>query len=235
MDKLDAMKEFREDEIFELLNQQYANMELQEPKEVRENSIVLIRNIGNEPKREPLKFARIDKIHKSRDNAQRVVTLTYNNVRMNKNGDWIGTPVTVDRSVNDLVLVDNALNDSMLGPKAMITKKNELHQKEKAPNDDDDGINESNTSDDDTVTTTITPVNDSKSTEANENMTTSDTEEPETKEDPEPVTVVNENDDTKEETDAKARRSSRKRVQQMVIETDDIGDCDNENDPDYRS
>ena len=26
-----------------------------------------------------------------------------------------------------------------------------------------------------------------------------------------------------------------KRVQRMVIETDDIGDCDNENDPDYRS
>ena len=146
------------------------------------------------------KFARIDKIHGSRDNAQRVVTLKYNNVRMNKDGDWIGTPVTVERSIND----------------------------------DDDRINKSNTSDD-TVTTTITPVNDSKLTEANDNMTTSDTEEPETKEDPEPVTVVNENDDTKEETNAKARRSSRKRVQRMVIETDDIGDCDNENDPDYRS
>ena len=115
MDKLDAMKEFREDEIFDLLNQQYANMELQEPKEVRENSIVLIRNIGSEPKREPLKFARIDKIHGSRDNAQRVVTLTYNNVRMNKDGEWIGTPITVERSVNDLVLADIALSDSMLG------------------------------------------------------------------------------------------------------------------------
>ena len=53
MDKLDAMKEFRKDEIFELLNQQYPNMEFQQPKEVRGNSIVLIRNIGNEPKREP--------------------------------------------------------------------------------------------------------------------------------------------------------------------------------------
>ena len=233
MDKLDAMKEFREDEIFELLNQQYANTELQEPKEVRENSIVLIRNIGNEPKREPLKFARIDKIHKSRDNAQRVVTLTYNNVRMNKNGDWIGTPVTVDRSVNDLVLVDNALSDSMLGPKAMITKKNELHQKEKASNDD--GINENNTADDDTTTTTTASVNSNDLTEANDDMTTSETEEPETEKDPEPATIVNENDDTKEEPNTKARRSVRKRVQRMVIETDDIGDCDNENDPDYRN
>ena len=208
-------------------------MEIQEPKEVRENSIVLIRNIGNEPKREPLKFVRINKIHGSRDNAQRVVTLKYNNVRMNKNGDWIGTPVTVDRSVNDLVLVDNALNDSMLGPKAMITKKNELHQKEKASNDD--GINENNTADDDTMTTTTAPVNGNELTDANDNMTTSQKEEPETKEDPEHVTVVNENDDTKEKLNTKARRSVRKRVQQMVIETDDIGDCDNENDPDYRS
>merc|ERR1711872_60082 len=136
MDKLDAMKEFREDEIFELLNQQYANMELQEPKEVRENSIVLIRNIGNEPKREPLKFARVERIHKSRDNAQRVVTLTYNNIRMNKNGDWIGTPVTVDRSVNDLVLVDNALNDSMLSSR-VTAKKDELCEREKIAKDDE--------------------------------------------------------------------------------------------------
>ena len=31
-------------------------------------------------------------------------------------GDWIGTPVTVERSVNDLILVDDALNESMLKP-----------------------------------------------------------------------------------------------------------------------
>ena len=86
MDKVNAMKEFRKEEFFDLLNKQYANVQLQEPKEVRENSIVLVRNIGNEPKREPLKLARIEKIHASRDNAQRVVTLTYNNVRVNKDG-----------------------------------------------------------------------------------------------------------------------------------------------------
>merc|ERR1711873_337840 len=136
MDKLDAMKEFRKDEIFELLNQQYPNMEFQQPKKVRENSIVLIRNIGNEPKREPLKFARVERIHKLRDNAQRVVTLTYNNIRMSKNGDWIGTPVTVDRSVNDLVLVYNALNDSMLGSR-VTAKKDELCEGEKIANDDE--------------------------------------------------------------------------------------------------
>ena len=121
MDKLDALEEFRKEEFLELLNKQYASAHLQEPKEVKENAIVLIRNIGNEPKREPLKLARVEKIHDSRDDAQRVVTLTYNNVKINKDGEWVGTPVRVERSVNDLVIVDNALNDSMLSPQ--IKKK----------------------------------------------------------------------------------------------------------------
>ena len=35
--------------------------------------------------------------------------------------------------------------------------------------------------------------------------------------------------------EAKARRSSRKRKQRLTIENDEIGDCDDENDPDYKS
>ena len=71
MDKLNTMEEFRKEEFLELLNKQYANVQFQEPKEVRKNSIVLVRNIGSERKREPLKLARIEKIYESRDNAQR--------------------------------------------------------------------------------------------------------------------------------------------------------------------
>ena len=89
-------------------------MQLNTSKKVKLNSVVLIRNIANETKREPLKLARIVKIHDSRDETQRVVTLTYNNVRKNKDGKWIGTRMTVDRSVNDIIPVDTALNDSML-------------------------------------------------------------------------------------------------------------------------
>ena len=63
-----------------------------------------------------MKIARIEKIHESRDNTQRVVTLTYHNVSKNRDGKWIGTPVRVDRSVNDLIIVDDALNESMLNP-----------------------------------------------------------------------------------------------------------------------
>ena len=63
-----------------------------------------------------MRIARIEKIHESRDNTQRVVTLTYHNVSKNRDGKWIGTPVRVDRSVNDLIIVDDALSESMLNP-----------------------------------------------------------------------------------------------------------------------
>ena len=73
-----------------VLNKQYNNVCLENSNRIRLNSVVLVRNIANETKREPLKIARIEKIHESRDNAQRVVTLTYQNVSKNKNGEWKG-------------------------------------------------------------------------------------------------------------------------------------------------
>ena len=202
MDKLDALEEFRKEEFFELLNKQYANVQLQEPKEVRENSIVLIRNIGNEPKREPLKIARVEKIHPSRDDAQRVVTLTYNNVRVNKDGEWVGTPIRVERSVNDLVIVDNALNDSMLSPK--IGKENQKNKKDEKENLSDHGDKE----------------------DATKNKERSNDTE-----------ILEEIDDHVEEATENeginVRRSTRTKKKRMVITEDEIGDCDNIDDPDY--
>ena len=69
------MKEFRKGEFLNLLNKQYSGMQLTEPRKVKENSVVLIRNIANESKREPMKFARIVKINDSRDDSQRILTL----------------------------------------------------------------------------------------------------------------------------------------------------------------
>ena len=84
--------------------------------------------------------------------------------------------------------------------------------------------------------TTAVPVDDDEVVEVSEKMATNNGE------DPEPATVVHEDDGTinrnnDENTDAKnkMRRSSRKRIQRMTIESDDIGDCDTENDPDYKS
>ena len=107
------------------------------PKKVKINSVMLVRNIANESKREPLKLATIVKVHDSSGETQRVVTLTYHNVKQNKDGEWIGKPVKVDRSINNLVLVDNALNKSMLNP--IILKGNdEIHRGKDMNNDKND-------------------------------------------------------------------------------------------------
>ena len=166
----------------------------------------MIRNIGNEPKREPLKFARVEKIHDSRDDAQRVVTLTYNNVKINKDGKWVGTPVRVERSVNDLVIVDNALNDSMLSPQ--IKRKSNQENKRHAREDLSDHGNKEKD-----VTENKEGSNDS---EMQEEIRTND-----------PVEDVTENEEVN------VRKSTRIKKKRMVITEDEIGDCDNTDDPDY--
>ena len=136
------MKEFRKGELLNLLNKQYSGMQLKEPRKVKENSVVLIRNIANESKREPMKFARIIEINDSRDEAQRILTLTYTNVKQRKDGTWIGTPITVERSINDIIPVDNALNESMLNPGILANEVNNYISKSDgvASNDENDGV-----------------------------------------------------------------------------------------------
>ena len=75
IEKLEIMKEFREGELLNILNKQYSGMHLKEPRKVEKNSVVLLRNIANESKREPMKFARVLKVNESKDNAQRILTL----------------------------------------------------------------------------------------------------------------------------------------------------------------
>ena len=116
IEKLEIMKEFREKELLSILNKQYSGMHLKEPRKVEKNSVVLLRNIANESKREPMRFARVLKINESKDNAQRILTLTYNNIKKRKDGNWTGIPTVVERSINDVIPIDNALNESMLSP-----------------------------------------------------------------------------------------------------------------------
>merc|ERR1712240_680438 len=129
LEKLEVMREFRENEFLIILNNQYSGKNFKEPKKVEQNSVVLIRNIANESKREPMKIARVIKINESKDNAQRILTLEYNNIRKNKEGMWIGTPVIVERSINDVIPIDKAMNESV-----MNLSKTEL--------DDTDGVHD---------------------------------------------------------------------------------------------
>ena len=108
-------------------------------------------------------------------------------------------------------------------------------QKEKTT--DDDKISKNNIADDDKILATTDPANSDNenddSNDANENN--DDIKEAEMEEDPEPAATIVENNSIEKESGTGVRKSTRKRVQRMVIEADDIGDCDTENDPDYRN
>ena len=99
VDKLNILKDFRNDELISIINKQYNNVCLESSNILSINSVVLLRNISNESKREPPKLARVYKIKKSRDGSQRVVTVTYHNTYVNRKGEWVGTPVEVERCV----------------------------------------------------------------------------------------------------------------------------------------
>ena len=186
-------------------------MNFKEPRKVEKNSVVLLRNIANESKREPMKLARVLQINESKDNAQRILTLEYNNIKKNKDGDWIGTSKIVERSINDVIPVDKAVNESMLNPtilEKVITDGTSKIDEEVIGEEDEEiqGINERNEVND---TDEITLNNDDSGNK------------------------VNDNDESVNQ--KQVRRSGRIKKQLVNINPEDIGDNDNENDEDYRS
>ena len=211
IEKLEIMKEFREHELLSILNKQYSGMNFKEPRKVEKNSVVLLRNIANESKREPMKLARVLQINESKDNAQRILTLEYNNIKKNKDGDWIGTSKIVERSINDVIPVDKAVNESMLNPtilEKVITEGTSEIDEEVIGEEDEEiqGINERNEVND---TDEITLNNDDSGDK------------------------INDNDETVNQ--KQVRRSGRIKKQLVNINPEDIGENDNENDEDYRS
>ena len=100
-----------------------------------------------------------------------------------------------------------------------------------------DEISKNSITEDDKILAITAPVNSDNenddSNDANENS--DDIKEAEMEEDPEPATTIVEDNSIEKEPGTGVRKSARKRAQRMVIEADDIGDCDNENDPDYRN
>jgi len=87
MDKLNALQNIRNNELLDVINEQYCNVNLETSNKLKVNSVVLLKNIANEPKCEPLKLARVNEIKKSRDGSQRVIGVTYHNVSINKKGE----------------------------------------------------------------------------------------------------------------------------------------------------
>ena len=141
---------------------------------------------------------------------------------INKKGEWIGTPVTVERSVNDLILVDDALNESMLNP--------ELQKNEEKEN-----INDQARETDEAIAVENPRLeladNNEGDIQVNDKELTQENLEAETTNDDE---ANDENSETKDELRQDVRRSKRKRNQRFDIRPDEIGDCDDENDEDYK-
>ena len=152
-----------------------------------------------------MKIARIDEIKESGDNAQRVVVLTYHNVGKNRNGKWIGTPITIERSVNDLILVDDALNESMLNPKV---KEHEIE------NDNNETKNDEVEEDE---------KQSAEAVDNNEGNIESLEDE---------LTDEIENNGTSNKAMQIVRRSNRNRNQRYNIHPDEIGENDDEKDED---
>ena len=216
IEKLEVMKEFREGELLSLLNKQYSGMQLTEPRKVKKNSVVLIRNIANESKREPMKFARVLKINDSRDDAQRILTLTYNNIKKRKDGNWTGTPISVERSINDIIPIDNALNESMLNP-SVLEKEKHIADDEKVNETDENTIDDGN-----------------EVVNGNEDENIDEEVNNDKKEDTDEQYVEKEITRKVEGGNKQTRKSERIKKQKFEIHPDDIGDNDDEKDKNYK-
>merc|ERR1712198_739212 len=214
IEKLEIMKEFRENELLNILNKQYSGMNFKEPEKVEMNSVVLLRNIANESKREPMKLARVLQINESKDNAQRILTLEYNNIKKNKEGIWIGTPKTVERSINDVIPIDKAINESLLN---LSSSETEVEATDGIQGDEENIIHEENLNDE---TEELT---------GNENLNQNDNIE--SKED---NGLVDRNDNHEANNQIPVRKSERIRKRLIDLNPEDIGENDNAKDKDYK-
>ena len=59
VDKLNTLRNIRNNELLDIINEQYCNVSLEASNKLEVNSVVLQKNIANEAKREPLKLAEI--------------------------------------------------------------------------------------------------------------------------------------------------------------------------------
>ena len=157
-----------------------------------------------------MKFARVLQINESKDNAQRILTLEYYNIKKNKEGIWIGTPKVVERSINDVIPIDKAINESLMNLNLSKTEE-----------DDTDEVHEV----DGNIINEETKEENTEEITGNENLNHNDIHE--SKEDDD----SNDKNDNHESIDQiPVRRSERIRKRLKDISPEDIGDNDNAKD-----
>ena len=161
-----------------------------------------------------MKLARVLKINDSKDDAQRILTLEYNNIKKNKDGIWIGMPKIVERSINDVIPIDKAINESLMN---LNLSKTEVDDTDGVHGVDGNIINEKYVEGNTEVIT------------GSENLNQNDIHE--SKEDDD----SNDKNDNHESIDQiPVRRSERIKKRLKDISPEDIGDNDNAKDKDYK-
>ena len=179
-----------------------------------------------------MRFARVLKINESKDNAQRILTLTYNNIKKRKDGNWTGIPTTVERSINDVIPIDNAFNESMLSP-SILEKEiaNDTDETDENVSTKDDGKTNGN---DETILDDISgdekPIGNMLSNGEGTEINNENKNTVEGKKDDDEKEITRKEEDGNKQT----RRSERIRKQRVEIHPDDIGDNDDGNDKSYK-
>ena len=157
-----------------------------------------------------MKLARILRITESKDNAQRILMLEYNNIKKNKEGNWIGTPMMVERSINDVIPIGKAIDESLLN-----LGSNEI-EIEVEDVECENIVHEENIND------KIEEITGSDKQIQNDDSTS------------EEYDLNDKNDNHKENNHTPVRKSERLRKRLVDIDPEDIGENDNEKDKDYK-
>ena len=138
----------------------------------------------------------------------------------------------VERSINDVIPIDNAVNESMLSP-SILEKEiaNDTDETDENVSTKDDGkTNE----DDETILDDISgdekPIGNMLSNGEGTEINNENKNTVEGKKDDDGKEITRKEEDSNKQT----RRSERIRKQRVEIHPDDIGDNDNENDKSYK-
>ena len=140
--------------------------------------------------------------------------LEYNNIKKNKEGNWVGIPKTVERSINDVIPIGKAINESMLN---LSSGEIEVEAEDEVQGNEENIVHEENINDEIEEATGDENLNQVDDNNFKEGYDLND-----------------KNDIHKEKIHIPVRKSERIRKRLIDINPEDIGENDNAKDKDYK-
>ena len=136
--------------------------------------------------------------------------LEYNNIKKNKEGNWVGTPMKVERSINDVIPIGKAIDESLLN-----LGSNEIEGEV-------EDVEHENIAHEENINDEIKEITGNDKLIQTDDSTNEDYD------------LNDENDNHKENNHTPVRKSERLRKRLIDIDPEDIGENDNEKDKDYK-